>query len=100
MVGHGTPLPASTARRLVVRGPYRYVRNPMAVAGAAQTMGVGLIVGAWTVIAVTLVGAVLWDVFIRPDEEADLARRFNGPYETYRNRVRCWVPRPARHLPP
>jgi hypothetical protein len=45
-IGHGTPLPAATASALVARGPYRYVRNPMAVAGAAQTIGVGLIVGA------------------------------------------------------
>jgi protein-S-isoprenylcysteine O-methyltransferase Ste14 len=96
-VGDGTPLPASTARRLVVRGPYRHVRNPMAAAGAAQTMGVGLIVGAWTVVVVAVIGAIVWDVFIRPDEEADLARRFGEPYESYRDAVRCWIPRPAKH---
>jgi protein-S-isoprenylcysteine O-methyltransferase Ste14 len=92
-VGHGTPLPAATARALVERGPYRYVRNPMAVAGAAQTTGVGLVVGAWTVIVIALIGAVVWDAFIRPEEEADLARRFGVPYDTYRSAVRCWIPR-------
>jgi protein-S-isoprenylcysteine O-methyltransferase Ste14 len=37
------------ANRLVVVGPYRIVRNPMAVAGALQTIGVGLWVGSWAV---------------------------------------------------
>lgn len=97
--GQGTPLPAETARVLVVRGPYRYVRNPMAVAGALQTASVGVWAGAWSVIAIGLVGAVAWNVLIRPTEEADLARRFGESYEHYRGRVRCWIPtlsRPSR----
>lgn len=32
--GRGTPLPLDTARDLVVSGPYRHVRNPMAIGGA------------------------------------------------------------------
>lgn len=91
--GHGTPLPAETARDLVVVGPYTYLRNPMAVAGVVQVVGVGLWLGSWLVVAVGLAGAVLWDVVIRPVEEADLAARFGEPYERYRAAVRCWVPR-------
>jgi protein-S-isoprenylcysteine O-methyltransferase Ste14 len=91
-VGQGTPLPAATARRLVIRGPYRNVRNPMALAGATQTIGVGLIFGSWTVVAVALLGAVVWDAFIRPEEEADLGRRFGAPYNYYEATVRCWLP--------
>jgi protein-S-isoprenylcysteine O-methyltransferase Ste14 len=45
------------------------------------------------VIAVTLIGAVFWDAFIRPEEEADLANRFGAPYDAYRSTVRCWIPR-------
>jgi protein-S-isoprenylcysteine O-methyltransferase Ste14 len=95
-IGHGTPLPAATARALVERGPYQYVRNPMAVAGAAQTIGVGLVVGAWTVLAVALIGAAVWDAFIRPEEEGDLASRFGAPYDAYRKAVGCWIPRRSR----
>jgi protein-S-isoprenylcysteine O-methyltransferase Ste14 len=94
--GLGTPLPADTARVLVVRGPYAFVRNPMAVAGVAQVIGVGLWLGSWTVIAVALVGAVIWNMVIRVEEEADLADRFGEPYDAYRSEVRCWVPTPRR----
>ena len=90
--GEGTPLPAATARNLVVVGPYRFVRNPMAVAGALQTIGVGLWRESWMVIAASILGAAVWNIFIRPEEEADLAARFGSSYEAYCAVVRCWIP--------
>jgi protein-S-isoprenylcysteine O-methyltransferase Ste14 len=90
--GNGTPLPADTARELVISGPYRSVRNPMALAGLVQTAGVGLLLGSWIVIAVAVAGALAWNVVIRPVEEADLAARFGEPYRRYAEQVRCWVP--------
>ena len=90
--GEGTPLPAETARNLVVTGPYRHVRNPMAVAGALQTIAVGLILGSWVVAAIAVAGSVAWNAIIRPEEEADLAARFGEQYDRYRTHVRCWVP--------
>jgi protein-S-isoprenylcysteine O-methyltransferase Ste14 len=99
-VGLGTPLPAATARRLVVRGPYRFVRNPMAVAGAIQTIGVGMWAGSWTVVLAGATGAVAWHLLIRPMEEADLLERFGASYEQYRAQVRCWVPRRSAHAEP
>lgn len=90
--GRGTPLPADCARELVVVGPYRYIRNPMAVAGLAQGVGVGLFLGSPAVVAYALVGGPVWHLFVRPWEEADLERRFGEPYRRYRAAVWCWVP--------
>ena len=70
LIGEGTPLPAETARKLVVAGPYRYVRNPMAVAGVIQTASIGLLFGSWMV--VVLAGPV-------GVERADPADRGGGP---------------------
>jgi protein-S-isoprenylcysteine O-methyltransferase Ste14 len=92
LVGRGTPLPSDMAQRLVVVGPYRYVRNPMALAGVVQTASVGLWMGSWMVIGSAVVGGWLWDAFIRPEEEADLAARFGTDYQSYARSVRCWVP--------
>lgn len=91
--GRGTPLPSAMANELVVAGPYRWVRNPMAVAGIAQGVAVGLLGASWLVILYSLAGGVLWHLLVRPEEERDLAARFGEQYARYSARVRCWVPR-------
>lgn len=94
--GAGTPLPSATANLLVVSGPYRFVRNPMAVAGVAQGVAVGLVLGSWLVVVYALCGSLIWNWAIRPHEEADLETRFGAEFAAYRRRVPCWVPRPGR----
>lgn len=90
--GGGTPLPFDTARRFVASGPYAWVRNPMAVAGLSQGIGVALWLGSLAVALYVVTGGVLWHVAVRPAEEADLARRFGRDYLDYRERVSLWWP--------
>ncbi|GAA2175012.1 isoprenylcysteine carboxylmethyltransferase family protein [Agrococcus versicolor] len=92
-LGEGTPLPSAQTRRLVVAGPYRWVRNPMAISGLAQGVAVGLAIGSWMVVAWAAAGSLVWNHVIRPEEEADLLARFGDAFADYRDRVRCWVPR-------
>ena len=94
--GSGTPLPSAMPRRLVIAGPYRFVRNPMAVGGIAQGVAVGLIAGSWLVVLYALSGSLVWNTLIRPLEEADLEERFGTDFRTYRDRVSCWFPRWVR----
>jgi protein-S-isoprenylcysteine O-methyltransferase Ste14 len=95
--GKGTPLPLDTATQLVVRGPYRFVRNPMALAGIGQGISVGIVYGSPWVILYSLSGGVLWHLFARPWEEQDLESRFGEPYVAYRQAVPLWVPRLRPH---
>lgn len=90
--GEGTPLPTATARRLVLVGPYRFVRNPMAIAGLGQGAAVGLWLGSWGVLAGVVTGMIIWQLFVRPAEEADLEARFGDEYRRYRATVGCWFP--------
>lgn len=90
--GDGTPLPAAMANRLVTAGPYRFVRNPMAVAGFAQGVAVGFVVSSWLVVVYAALGSLLWNYAVRPLEEADLEARFGDDFRRYRAAVRCWVP--------
>lgn len=91
--GDGTPLPTATAPRLVVAGPYRWVRNPMAVAGILQGIAVGWMFGSYSVITYAVLGALIWHLFVRPVEEADLQSRFGDSYTSYRRSVGLWSPR-------
>ena len=90
--GDGTPLPTATAPKLVISGPYRFVRNPMAVAGILQGIAVGWYLGSFAVLAYAIAGAFTWHVCVRPVEEADLRVRFGDAYERYRRRVSVWIP--------
>ncbi|WP_286178349.1 methyltransferase family protein [Rhodopirellula sp. JC639] len=79
--GGGTPLPTATAPRLVVAGPYRFVRNPLALAGILQGIAVGWLLGSVPVIVYSLTGIFAWHVFVRPAEEQDLLDRFGTRYQ-------------------
>jgi protein-S-isoprenylcysteine O-methyltransferase Ste14 len=100
-LGGGTPLPAAMPNRLVIAGPYRWIRNPMAAAGIVQGAAVGIILGSWLVVAYAVAGSLVWNYVVRPLEEADLKERFGEEFERYRDMVRCWIPRvpDARRLP-
>jgi hypothetical protein len=91
--GRGTPLPLCAAREFVTTGPYRHVRNPMAVAGIAQGVAVGVFFDSSLVVLYALAGAVLWHTAIRPPEERDLLARFPAAFPAYRDEVPLWVPR-------
>lgn len=97
--GKGTPLPADCAPELVIVGPYRYVRNPMAIAGLAQGIAVGIALGSPWVIVYALLGGPMWNVLVRPWEEADLEARFGETYRRYREQVCCWTPRLTGYRP-
>jgi protein-S-isoprenylcysteine O-methyltransferase Ste14 len=94
--GGGTPLPSSMANRLVIAGPYRWVRNPMAIAGIVQGVAVGLLLSSWLVVAYALAGSLVWNYAIRPLEEKDLDERFGDEFRRYAAAVRCWIPRVPR----
>jgi len=91
--GEGTPLPADATRKLVIAGPYRYVRNPMAIGSLAQGFAVAFFLGSPAVTIYVFVGSVGWDYFVRPWEESDLEWRFGSSYVHYKSCVRCWIPR-------
>ncbi|WP_022892425.1 methyltransferase family protein [Agromyces subbeticus] len=91
--GNGTPLPAAMPNRLVIAGPYRFVRNPMAMAGIVQGAAVGLMLSSWLVVVYAVAGSLVWNYVVRPLEEADLESRFGDAYRRYRSAVRCWCPR-------
>jgi len=92
VVGRGTPAPFDPPRRLVVRGPYRFVRNPMYLAAALALGGAALVYGSWWLLAYTGLFLLATHLFVVGYEEPALRRTFGGEYATYCGRVRRWLP--------
>ncbi|MBK7872353.1 MAG: isoprenylcysteine carboxylmethyltransferase family protein [Saprospiraceae bacterium] len=91
--GNGTPLPIDQTTKLVLTGPYRYVRNPMAIAGVGQGIAVSIIYASIPIFIYSLIGAILWQLVVRPIEENNLKKRFGKEYEDYKQKISCWIPK-------
>ena len=90
--GRGTPLPLDPTHKLIVTGPYAYVRNPMqmscagvAIVWAVTTQSTAL----WIYVGVLLVALQITRIY----EEDDLHRRFGDRYKKYCDNVWLWLPR-------
>jgi protein-S-isoprenylcysteine O-methyltransferase Ste14 len=94
--GRGTPAPIAPPSRFVVRGSYRFVRNPMYVGVLALIVGQALLLGREVLLPWAAAAALLFHLFVVLHEEGELARRFGDEYEDYRRRVSRWLPRPAQ----
>ncbi len=91
-IGKGTLAPWDPTERLVVEGPYRYVRNPMITAVLAVLLGEAAVFGSAGVLA--WAGAFLavnWTYFVLV-EEPGLERRFGDEYRAYKRAVPRWIP--------
>jgi len=95
--GEGTAHPfAAKTRRLVIVGPYHYVRNPMMWGVGSLLTGLALwtgIAGLWVALGIFLTFILL---FVPLYEERDMERRFGEEYRDYCRRVPRWLPRPHR----
>jgi protein-S-isoprenylcysteine O-methyltransferase Ste14 len=91
--GRGTLSPVDPPTYLVVRGPYRHVRNPMYVAVSATLLGQALLVRSFDLVVYWAVFYTVASVFIIAYEEPYLRRHFGVSYDEYAARVRRWIPR-------
>jgi protein-S-isoprenylcysteine O-methyltransferase Ste14 len=93
-VGRGTPAPFDPPRRLVVEGPYRFVRNPMYSAAGLALGGVALFYQSWVLLAYVGLFWFATHLIVYWYEEPTLRRTFGKEYETYCGRVPRWWPNP------
>jgi protein-S-isoprenylcysteine O-methyltransferase Ste14 len=93
IVGAGTPVPFDTARKFVVTGPYRHIRNPLVTAALGQGIAIGIAFGSVPVLAYVVTSFIVWYFFMRPAEERDLDRRFGSAWRDYKSNVKAFRPR-------
>jgi protein-S-isoprenylcysteine O-methyltransferase Ste14 len=91
--GRGTPAPIDAPKRLVVRGLYRYTRNPMYVGVLTTILGWAILFRAADLVLYAVAVGGCFQLFIVLYEEPHLRRLFGTEYERYRARVGRWLPR-------
>jgi protein-S-isoprenylcysteine O-methyltransferase Ste14 len=90
-LGGGGPGLSVPPERIVERGPYRFVRNPMYLGHMIFFAGLALALGSWIAAAVLVLHVVWFDARAREDE-AHLESLFGDSYRAYRRRVKRWLP--------
>ncbi len=92
-VGQGTLAPWDPPRRLVLRGPYRHVRNPMITGVVAILLGEAALFTAVPLLVWAGLVLLINAIYIPLLEEPDLASRFGVDYVAYCAHVPRWLPR-------
>ena len=93
LIGKGTPAPFDPPRKLVIRGPYRFVRNPMYIGAGLALGGAALFYESWQLLVFTGTFFLVARLFVLIYEEPVLGRSFGQDYQTYRTRVNRWWPK-------
>ncbi|MBI4763892.1 MAG: isoprenylcysteine carboxylmethyltransferase family protein [Deltaproteobacteria bacterium] len=92
-IGKGTPAPFDPPRRLVVQGPYRFVRNPMYLGAGFALAGAALFYGSWVLLGYIGLFFLATHLFVVGYEEPTLRRTFGPEYDAYCRRVSRWRPK-------
>jgi protein-S-isoprenylcysteine O-methyltransferase Ste14 len=93
VAGGGTLAPIDPPKHLVVRGLYRYVRNPMYVGVISILLGESLFFASLRLLCYAFAVFCIVHLFVLLYEEPTLRRRFGESYDAYRQSVRRWWPR-------
>lgn len=95
--GRGTPAPIDAPKHLVVRGLYRYTRNPMYVGVLTFILGWVVLFRSLDVLLYALAVATCFHLFVLLYEERHLKQVFPDEYADYCGHVGRWLPRLRRH---
>jgi protein-S-isoprenylcysteine O-methyltransferase Ste14 len=89
--GQGTPAPIDPPKELVVRGLYRYMRNPMYVGVLGVLFGEALWFASMSLFGYAALVWLLFQLFITGYEEPHLQRQFGATYQRYCQTVPRWL---------
>ena len=91
-VGKGTPIPFTPTKELIVTGFYRFVRNPLYIAGVLVLAGEAILFQSLGIFIYCLIMFGIFNLHVHM-EESILAYKFGATYEQYRKSVPRWIPR-------
>jgi len=97
-IGKGTPVPKQittklATKKLVVKGPFKYTRNPMAIGFLLIFIGASLYFKSYAMLFLTAIMFFIAHLFIVHVEEKDMEQRFGKVYLEYKKKVPRWLSR-------
>lgn len=86
--GSGTPSPFNPPQKLITKGPYAHVRNPMAGGIFIMMFGAGLLLQSISLVFIlTPVLIIVMMIYLKYVEEPELSLRLGEAYRNYRDEV-------------
>ncbi|MFH1722833.1 MAG: isoprenylcysteine carboxylmethyltransferase family protein [Candidatus Altiarchaeota archaeon] len=92
-IGNGTPVQTIPTQKLIINGPYKYVRNPMAAGIIFYYFGIAFFLDHPAMVLIFTPIYVIIALFnLKFIEEKELEHRFGEEYKEYKNHVPMILP--------
>jgi len=92
-IGRGTPVPVKPPQKLVIIGPYKYVRNPIYFSEILVLIGLSIYFGSISLLVLTFLAVVFFHLIVVFFEEKSLERKYGEEFLKYKKEVPRWIPR-------
>lgn len=92
-IGKGTLAPWNPTKKLVVKGLYRHMRNPMIFGVYIILFAESFLFKSPTILVWSFTFLLLNHLYFILKEERDLLKRFGEEYQEYMENVPRWIPR-------
>jgi len=92
-IGKGTLAPWNPTQKLIVKGLYQYVRNPMILGVLCILLAESLLLQSFNIFCWFAFFFITSNFYFMLSEEPGLVKRFGKEYEGYKKNVPRWIPR-------
>ncbi len=92
LTGRGTPAPIDAPKRLIIKGLYSYVRNPMYIGVFLALLGCSILYDSLTILQYTLLMGAIFHGAVIIMEEPALYHKYGESYKIYCKTVKRWIP--------
>ncbi len=95
--GNGTPIPFDPPQKLVTKGIYAHVANPLQVSTLLMFICIAIAYQSWLMIGPMIAHIFYCEVFVRWHHFIDIEERFGEEWFAYKAKVRNWLPTIKRY---
>ncbi|MEO1257723.1 MAG: isoprenylcysteine carboxylmethyltransferase family protein [Bacteroidota bacterium] len=92
-IGKGTLAPWKPTQKLVVKGLYQHLRNPMILGVVVILTAESFLLESFYIMCWAFLFFIINNIYFSFKEEPDLIKRFGEEYVAYKNNVPRWLPR-------